>query len=239
VRPFPRHRAAYRALLALYPRSFRHDYAEPMAQLFGDRLHDRGRRAWLEVAPDLVRTVPVQRMEAVMSRLGSGGRVLALAAVVVGAVLASMGLGGGAAPLLVVLGAAGALWVVVRQRRLVTIFGKRAPLGRAVIQGWWAPVAALLGLVMIVGGIGTFFEAHNLGGRIFGSGLLLALGGMMVLGLMRRPFDRVAGNSMILLATIPAFPFFWLIVPTVAAIAVWVGVLASGFADADVAHALP
>jgi len=42
-------------------------------------------------------------------------------------------------------------------------------------------------------------------GAHFRSALLLAFGGAMLIGLMRRPFDRVVGNSLILLATIPAF----------------------------------
>ena len=226
-----RHQSLYRALLALYPRSFRDSYAEPMNQLFGDRLRDRGRGVWLEAAPDLVRTLPVQRMEAVMARVSPGGRVLALAVIVAGAVFGSVGLGGGAAPLLVVLAVVGAVYAAVKRRRILVPFGERAPLWPSLTQAWWAPIAALLGLVMIAAGIGTVFEAHNVGGRIFGSGLLLALGGMMLLGLVRRPFDRVSGNSMILVATIPAFAFFWIVVPALAALLVWIGVLTAGFSE--------
>jgi hypothetical protein len=226
-----RHRTLYRSLLWLYPRSFRSDFAEPMTQLFADRFRDRGRRAWLEAAPDLVRTVPVQRMEAAMARLSPGARIVSLAVIVVAAVLVSIGLGGGAAPLLVLLAAVAGIVAVVKQRRLVTPFGERAPLWPAVTQAWWAPLAALLGVVMLVFAVGTVFEAHNWGGRIVGSSFMFALGSCMLLGLMRRPFDRVTGNSMILVATIPAFAFSWIIVPAVVALLIWIGVLSSGFSD--------
>jgi hypothetical protein len=223
------HVGVYRSLLRLYPRSFRADYGEPMAQIFADRLRDTGRRAWFLAGPDLLRTVPIQRTEALMASLGPGARVGVIAALVAGAVVASIGLGGGAVPLLVLLAAAG---VVLRNRSVMAApFGERAPLWPAVIQAWWAPMATLLGVAMLVLGVGTIFEASNLGGRIFGSGLLLLLGSMMLVGLMRRPFDRVAGNSMILVATVPAFAFFWIVVPTVLAVLVWIGVLSAGFSD--------
>src|SRR5215210_5741897 len=127
TRRVARHRAIYHAVLRLYPRSFREGYGEPMAQLFGDRLRDLGARAWLETTPDLLRTLPAQRMEAVMASFGPGARLAALAVIVVGAVLASVGLGGGAAPLLVVLAAVAAIVAAVKQRRLIAPFGERAP----------------------------------------------------------------------------------------------------------------
>lgn len=108
-----------------------------------------------------------------------------------------------------------------------------------MVQAWWAPVAGLLGLMMVLGGVGTVFEAENWGGRIIGSGLLMAFGCAMLLGLARRPFDRVTGNSLILLATVPPLLFFWVIVPPVAAILVWIGVLSSGFSDRSAAPAAP
>lgn len=228
-----RQQALYRALLVLYPRSFREDYAEPMAQLFGDRLRDVGGRAWLRTLPDLIRTVPTERIEATMARLGPAGRVLALAFVVLGATAVAIGFGGGTAAIVAIA----VIAVLVTQRRLFGSIprGERAPLRHAVVQAWWAPVAGLLGLAMVLAGIGTIFEAHNLGGRIAGSALFLAFGGAMLFGLMRRPFDRLAGNATILLATIPALLFFWAIVPPLAAIVVWIGVLSSGFSDRPVA----
>jgi hypothetical protein len=233
-RSVARHRSLYRALLVLYPRSFRRSYAEPMVQLFGDRLRDVGARAWLRTVPDLVRSVPVERTEAVMSRLrhSPAARVVAVAVAVFGAVIVSLVIGGGV--ILVVALAVVAILVAQRRRFAALPRGDRAPLRHAVVQAWWAPVAGLLGLVMILAGIATVFEAHNLGGRIVGSSLLTAFGLAMLFGLVRRPFTRQAGNSVILVATIPAILFFWLIVPPIAAIIVWIGVLRDGFSDQPV-----
>jgi hypothetical protein len=170
-----------------------------------------------------------------VAQFGPGVRVVALAFVVVGAVVVSLGFGGGVMPIvgLAVIG------VLVAQRRLLATIpvGERAPLWRAVVQTWWAPVAGLLGVTMVVAAIVNAFAASNLAGRIVGSILLLAFGVAMPFGLMRRPFDRVAGNSLILLATIPPLLFFWVILPPLAAIVVWVGVLSGGFTDRSEAHA--
>jgi len=226
----------YRALLVLYPRSFRRDYGEPMAQLFGDRLRDVGAKAWLRAIPDLIRTAPTQRIEAAMSHMSSARRVIAVAFVVVAAVAAGIGSRAGAVPVLVLAVVA----ILVGQRHLIASVprGERAPLRRAVVQAWWAPVATLLGLAMLFFGVGTIFEAHNWGGRIVGSTALMAFGGAMLFGLVRRPFARQAGNMLILIATIPPLLFFWVIVPPVMAIIVWVGVLSSGFSEESVVPAL-
>jgi hypothetical protein len=227
-----RHEVLYRALVLLYPRSFREGYGDPMAQLFADRVRDVGAKAWLRALPDLVRTVPVERIEAVMSRLGPRARVLALAFAVLGAAAVTVGVGAGAVPIIAVA----VVGVLVSQRRLfASLGGERAPLRHALVQAWWAPVAGLLGVAMILAGVGTIFEAHNLGGRIAGSGLLLAFGAGMLFGLMRRPFARMPGNALILLTTVPAMAMFWMIAPPLAAIAIWIGVLGSGFEEPAVA----
>lgn len=98
-----------------------------------------------------------------MASLSPGARVGVLVALVVGAVAASIGLGGGAVSLLVIIAV---VLVVGRNRSVISApFGNSAPLWPAVIQAWWAPLAALLA-AMIVLGVGTVFEAHNLGGRV-------------------------------------------------------------------------
>jgi hypothetical protein len=107
--------------------------------------------------------------------------------VVLGAAAVSIGLGGGAVPIVAVAVVAG---LVSQGRLFASLSGERAP--RRV---------------------------------------LLASGGAMLLGLMRRPFARTPGNAAIPLTTVPAMAIFWLIVPPLAAIAIWVGVLASGFEE--------
>jgi hypothetical protein len=231
-----RHIRVYRALLLLYPRSFRRSYREPMLQLFRDCVQDAGARVWLRTVPDLVRTVPALRLEAVMSGPRTAARLLALVLIVLGAVVVALGAGG---PVAVAAIAVVVLAVLaVGRGALVPVFrGERAPLRRALVQTWWAPLAGLLGAAMIFFGFGTIFEARNWGGRIFGSTFLILFGLGMFQGLTRRPFARASGNALILVTTIPALLFFWVIVPTVIALVIWVGVLTSGFSDEEVAPA--
>ena len=235
----PGHIRLYRGLLRLYPRSFRADYGEPMAQLFADRVRDAGARAWLPTVPDLLVTVPVQRIEAVMANLSGKWGVVALATFVLCGVVVVLGVGAGTGAVGVAVFALAVLSLVFLGARQVRVLaslpaGSRAPLRHAVTQAWWAPVAGLLGAATFLFGVATVFEAENLGGRIVGSSALMAFGVMTLFGLRRRPFSRQAGNAAILLGTLPALAMFWMIVPPALALIVWVGVVSSGFADEPV-----
>lgn len=222
-------RSLYRALLLLYPKSFRTEYGQLMIQLFDDQHVDQGGRVWLTVLPDIVRTAPTQRIEALMhsrtARIALGATCVAVVSVVVTTGTGGLGVAAIAATILAAL--------LLTQRRVIAAAptGERAPLRHAVVQAWWAPIAALVGVVLLLGAIGTAFEAHNLGGRIFGTAILFAFGATMLLGLMRRPFARDAGNVMILVGTLPLFPFFWLVFPQIVGIVIWIGVFSSGFGD--------
>ena len=223
-----RHTSAYRTLLRAYPRSFRHDYGEPMTQLFADRVRDVGATAWLRVVPDLARTAPQQRIEAIMSHRSKGTTVLAIGTlgILLAFVVVGVGGPGGLLPVVAVIVA-----LIYTQRRLfASMFGAdRIPLRRAVTQTWWAPLAALMAATEIFFGTVNALDASNWGGRVFGSTILWAVGAAMLYGLTRRPFARTAGNTMILLASLPYFALFWAIVPPLMGLVLWTGVIRDGF----------
>lgn len=221
--------SAYRRLLVLYPPSFRREYGEPMAQLFGDRVRDHGRaRAWAGVLPDLIRTIPKERIEAAMTHLSTSARIMIVTLLFAASAVTLVVFGGGLAiPAAVVL-----VVVAATQRRHLRGLlqgGERAPFLRSLVQTWWAPVAVALAAFEILFALEVIRHGSNLPGRFIGGGLALASGLGILNGLMRRPFDRAYGNVFVLLGTLLPLMIFWMIVPPVAAMVVWVGVFTGGF----------
>ena len=105
----------YRALLLLYPRGFRRDYASQMVQLFRDQRRDRGRRAWLTTWRDLFTTVPTRNLEAFMSMSPQGKLIAAGVATSLGILVFAM-VGGAWGPLVLMLLLAWILTAVLRER---------------------------------------------------------------------------------------------------------------------------
>jgi hypothetical protein len=61
------HVRAYRAAIRFYPRGFREQYGDDLAQLFANLVSDLGpRRAWSRTLLDLVITLPIHRLETIM-----------------------------------------------------------------------------------------------------------------------------------------------------------------------------
>ena len=61
------HERTYRAAVRLYPRDFREQYGDDLAQLFANLVSDLGpRRAWSRTLLDLVITLPIYRLETIM-----------------------------------------------------------------------------------------------------------------------------------------------------------------------------
>jgi len=221
--------SVYRRLLVLYPRSFRRDYGEPMVQLFGDRVRDDGRaRAWAGVLPDLLRTVTKERIEAAMKHVSTNARILIFTLLVAVTMVTLVVVGGG----LAIPGAVVLVVVAVTQRRHLGGLlrgGHRAPFLRSLVQTWWAPVAVALAGFEILFAVQVVLHGANLPGRIIGGSLAAASGLGIFNGLMRRPFDRAYGNVFVLLGTLLPMLIFWMLVPPLAAIVVWIGVFSGGF----------
>lgn len=124
----------YRACLYFYPRRFRREYGAPMVQLFRDQRRERGRRAWLSAARDLLTTLPVQHVEAFM-HLSPQGKLIAAAVATTAAIVVFAAVGGAFAVLLLMLLLAWILLSLLRQR------------GAVVSPGlWWKLLASGAGL---------------------------------------------------------------------------------------------
>jgi hypothetical protein len=81
---------AYRGLLHLYPRRFRHEYGDDMVLLLEDQLRDEGTaRVVGRAALDLLLTVPTRHLEAHVNR--SSTTVVVIVLVALGVVFAVVG----------------------------------------------------------------------------------------------------------------------------------------------------
>jgi len=176
---------AYGVLLRLYPRDFREEYGEDMAQLLRSQLRDeRAVRVWARTLLDVALTVPSMRLETHMTR-GTSAPVVygaATAACLVLAVVAGTSIG------VSVVGLAG---VLIFGALAVISWRRARSLGNSprAAAHWWkyllvgcvgltaAVVAATLSGEQSEGGWALFF-----GGLLFSVGLI-AIG--MVLGITR------------------------------------------------------
>ena len=220
-RSLRRHRRIYRALLALYPPSFRREFGQLMAQAFCDRLREKGGpRTWRLIVPDLLQSVPQQITEVSFMSQKWMAAITALASV---ALLTALVIGVGS-PLLLAVAAVAAvgLFAVVSAKRSERpaeyLYGGSAP--RA--WTWWTVLAALLATTYVVAGIGQLIndpKPTNVGALA----ILTGVAGLIGAGLRLRARSRIAGNWMIIVATVPALAFWWVIVPALVAIAIIVG----------------
>lgn len=161
-----RHLSLYRILLRLYPRALRDAHGEEMAQVVGDLLRERGRRAWGRAALDLAVSVPRTHLEVLVS--ASTTRA------VLGVTLAVAG-GLGVLGVLVVGPAALPLPVLV----VGLTFAQRSRLARAVDgargggRQLGAPIALAASTLVLVGSVASWVFAVRRGYG-FPDGVLLA-----------------------------------------------------------------
>lgn len=211
----------YRALLLLYPPSFRREYGPLMTQAFSDRRKDAGfANTWFLVAGDLWTSVPQQILEvSLMSQVWTAvfTSVAAIAVVV--------GLSLGAGPPLVVMTGAVALVGIVAfgstrrsGRSSEHVYGVPAP----KTWTWWTVLAAGLAAVYMVAAVGQLIDEPK-ADHVGALAIMAGFAALIAIGLRLRSRGKLKGNWMVMFATIPALMFFWVIGPTIVAIAIIVG----------------
>jgi hypothetical protein len=181
----------YRALVGLYPRTFRERYRDDMVVLFCEQLRDESPwRVSTRAAVDLSITIPTQYSEEYMHRAPRAFVPLLYAGIALAGVLLAV-VGGSIAATAIVgisTAAVAATLGVMSWRRLAPVADEKSH-GSASGK-WWKFVgvgAALIGAVIIGSGIGI--NAWNLGllavftGVTF-VGIGLLLGGLRVVQLV-------------------------------------------------------
>lgn len=185
---------AYGALLRLYPRDFREEYGEDMAQLLRDQLRDeKATRVWARTVLDVALTAPSMRLEAHMSR-GTSASVIYGTATVACLVLAFVA---GTAVGVSVVGLAGVLVFGA----LAFIAWRRARTLEASTHAaahWWKYLAVgCVGLACAV--VAAAFADGELSEgswAAFGGGLLFSVGLIavgLVLGITHAVHSRRRG----------------------------------------------
>src|SRR4051794_9896203 len=215
----------YRSLLLLYPRAFRQVFGADMVQVFGDRLREEGaasRRGsvavWFSTLIDLFKSAPLQRMEKSMTREAAFG-VLFVLFVAFGAIVFALGSSGpgiviGLALLVasgIALGVSGAL-----RKGNAARGGPAGPIG---IREWWVVLAAVMGAVELIAGIGQLVSEPSFDNAL----ALLFIGGagiLVIAGCWFRSRSRSSGDWMIVVGVLPFAMLFWLIWPPILVVAV-------------------
>lgn len=219
----------YRVLLFAYPRSFRREYGELMAQAFGDRLREKGAtRAWSLAVIDLVLSVPQQLMEVFL--MSQRWMAAVAAAGTTALILSTMVIGAGSPVSILFLGIglfAGILallsfWSAKRNGRPSEFsYGGVKP----KLWKWWTVLAVVLGALYVVAATAQLI-ADPKGTNVGALGIAFAFAALIAGGLALRSRSHVVGNWMVALATVPSLAFFWIVWPAAIGLAIIFGSVA-------------
>ena len=180
----PAPRRIYQALIRLYPREFRVDYGDDLAQLFDDLVAERGARAAIvRTALDLVVTLPRYRLETVMNERHTANTITIVAGLAALAGVASVLVGIYPGVLLIIV----AIALAVAQRSAVAQ-ALRAPdaerrrrrLGTAGVLGI-VFIASFVAYLLLIGDSWTTRETVL---AIIGNAALIGAIGFLAAGLL-------------------------------------------------------
>lgn len=182
------HVRTYRAVVGLYPEGFRSEFGEDLVRHFAELVSDLGpRRAWSRTLLDLIITLPIYRLEAIMTPSRSHV-ALNLTVVTLAAGLVSIFAGAtstlGAILGVVLLGAVAVVAITQRSklaRSLRPANGSRARRFTFAAISGAVLAAAIVGYVMAIGDghiSGGVLVAFNLVGMValIATGVFLAKG---------------------------------------------------------------
>lgn len=147
--------ALYRRLTALYPRSFRDEYADDLTTTFALQFTDDGAlRCWLRTVLDLIVSVPTQRMESAMNK--TSGHLIPLLYTAIAASGVLLALVGGSNTTMLVIGAC----IALAAGAAATVAWRRSQriAGSIETNGWWKFIAAgfvIVGSVIVAAGLGV------------------------------------------------------------------------------------
>ncbi len=189
----PRGARAYRALVRLYPREFRKEYADDLVALFADQCRDEPPvRVYARTALDLLITVPTRHLESPMHRRAPTTTALLYIALAVGG-LAMTALSGSN----LTAGSVGLVVAVVGVALAVTTWRREATAASVGARAdWWkltgGGVALVVG-VLVAAEAGA--DAWYLGMAVLLAGFSLVLAGLLMAGLhlVRRRSSPLGG----------------------------------------------
>jgi hypothetical protein len=176
----------YRSLVRLYPKAFRREYGDDLAQHFDDLVADRGvRAAWGRTALDLAVTVPCYRLETIMNERHSANTISIVVGLIAAAGIASLLVDVGIylSPLLLIV----ALVLAVSQRSAIARAlrapdsdGRRRRLRIAAVLGV-VFVASFVAYLLLIGDTWTTRETVL---AIIGNAAMIGAVGFLAAGLL-------------------------------------------------------
>ena len=191
-----------------------------MAEAFSERLAERGsRRTWVSIAGDLSLSVPQQTLRETFMRQRWMAEVTVLVAI---AMVGATWLGAGSSLLfgygvgfVAFLGLWSADLESRRDHSVTTDVGPKR-------WTWWTVLAGGLAVAYVIAAAGQMLsdpKPTNLGAFV----LMVGFAGVIALGLALRSRSHGIGYWMVIIATVPALIFVWMVVPPLVAIAVICG----------------
>lgn len=224
-------------MLRLYPGSFRQEYSDDLLLLFNDLVRNGSPNLRRRLVLDLFVSLPHLLLETAMRSDADPTRlIVGLTVLASGALIVTLGFGlGGVGLVIGGLAALAFLAIAITQRSaLGKAFsrpvdrGERSGLVAALTQAWWAPIAAVHGVLTLIFGVAVGMSGE--GGQadsIMGAAITMAFGVAVLWGLVLR-VERVAiGTGMVLIGSVWFGGAFWLVWPVIMLLIIWVGVITS------------